>query len=197
MCVCVCVCVCITQFCDPVDYSPPLFSVHRVLQARILEWVANPLSRGSSWPRDRTWVFCIAGGFFTVWAIREVHSTWQSSSTPYLLLLIPRGCLQKPFLEWHLSLSRELSLLMSSWSVPTPSNESWRETSLLPLLGGNTQSQIPYVFLGDSSWVPWAGWEFISCYASAPSRHPFLGTEGHIPTWFSLIGQSSANLPLK
>ena len=101
---CVCVCVWITQFCDPMDCSPPVFSVHGVLQARILEWVANPLPRGSSWPRDRTWVFRTAGGFFTVWAMREARSTWQSTSTPYLLLLIPRGCLQKPVLEWHLSL---------------------------------------------------------------------------------------------
>ena len=38
---------------------------------RILEWVAFPFSRGSSWPRNRTEVSCIAGGFFTRWATRE------------------------------------------------------------------------------------------------------------------------------
>ena len=38
--------------------------VHGILQARILEWVAIPFSKGSSWPRNGTWVFCIAGGFF-------------------------------------------------------------------------------------------------------------------------------------
>jgi len=37
-----------------------------VLQARILEWVAMPSSRGSSQPRDQTQVPCIAGGFFTI-----------------------------------------------------------------------------------------------------------------------------------
>ena len=37
----------------------------------ILEWVACPFSSGSSWPRNRTRVFCIAGGFFTNWAPRE------------------------------------------------------------------------------------------------------------------------------
>ena len=42
-----------------------------ILQSRILEWVAMPFSRGSSWPRDRTWVSCIAGGLFPVWATRE------------------------------------------------------------------------------------------------------------------------------
>ena len=40
---------------------------------RILEWVAFPVSSGSSWPRNRTRVSCIAGGFFTNWAVREVH----------------------------------------------------------------------------------------------------------------------------
>ena len=41
--------------CDPMDCSPPGSSVHGILQARILEWVAISSSRGSSWPRDHTW----------------------------------------------------------------------------------------------------------------------------------------------
>ena len=53
------------MLCDPMDCSPPGSSVHGILQARILEWVAMPSSRGSSWPRDQTWVSCIAGRFFT------------------------------------------------------------------------------------------------------------------------------------
>ena len=55
------------------DYSPPGSSVHRILQARILEWVAIPFSRGSSWPKDWTQVSCIAGRFFTFLATREAH----------------------------------------------------------------------------------------------------------------------------
>ena len=51
--------LCLT-LCDPMDYT-----VHGILQARILEWVALPFSRGSSQPRDRTQVSHIAGGFFT------------------------------------------------------------------------------------------------------------------------------------
>ena len=47
------------------DYNLPGSSVHGILQARILEWVAKPSSRGSSWPRDRTQVSRIAGRFFT------------------------------------------------------------------------------------------------------------------------------------
>ena len=52
--------------CHPTDCSPPGSSVHGILQAKILEWVAVPFSRGSSQPRDRTQVFHIAGQFFTV-----------------------------------------------------------------------------------------------------------------------------------
>ena len=44
------------------------FTIHGILQARILEWVAFPFSRESSQPRDWTQVSCIAGGFFTSWA---------------------------------------------------------------------------------------------------------------------------------
>ena len=47
-------------FCDPLDYT-----VHGILQARILEWVAFPFSKGSSQLRNRIQVSCIAGGFFT------------------------------------------------------------------------------------------------------------------------------------
>ena len=51
--------------CNPMDFRPPGSSVHGILQARILEWVAIPSSRGSSQPRDRTHGFFIAGRFFT------------------------------------------------------------------------------------------------------------------------------------
>ena len=49
---------------NPTDYSPPGPSVHAIVQARILEWVAIPFSRGSSQPRDWTWLSYIAGGLF-------------------------------------------------------------------------------------------------------------------------------------
>ena len=52
--------------CDPKNYT-----VHGILQARILEWVAFPFSKRYSQPRDRTQVSCIAGGFFISWATRE------------------------------------------------------------------------------------------------------------------------------
>ena len=50
------------------DCGPPGSSVHRILQARTLEWAAISFSRGSSWPRDQTWASCITGRFFTFWA---------------------------------------------------------------------------------------------------------------------------------
>ena len=51
---------------DSMDCGSPDSYVHGILQARILEWVAIPFSRGSSQPRDRTWVSSIAGRFFTI-----------------------------------------------------------------------------------------------------------------------------------
>ena len=68
MCVCVQSLQSCLNLCDLVDYSLPGSSVHGVLQARTLEWVAVPASRGSSWPRDRTCILCVsctAGGLFT------------------------------------------------------------------------------------------------------------------------------------
>ena len=59
------------------DCNPPGSSVHGILQARILEWVAISFSRGSSWHRDQIHIYCvscIAGGFLTTWAVGETHS---------------------------------------------------------------------------------------------------------------------------
>ena len=70
--VCVCVCAraraksCLT-LCDPLDCSPPVSSVHGILQARILKWISISSFRGSSRPRNQTSISCIScitGGFF-------------------------------------------------------------------------------------------------------------------------------------
>ena len=61
--------------CDPLDCNPVSSSLHEILQARILEWVAIPFCRGSSQPRDQTCISCIA---FTSWAIREAVSPTYS-----------------------------------------------------------------------------------------------------------------------
>ena len=58
--------------CSPMDYI-----IHGDLQARILECVAIPFSKGSSQPRDQIQVFHIVGGFFTSFAIRETQEYWS------------------------------------------------------------------------------------------------------------------------
>ena len=75
VCVCVCVCACVhacvcahmcvlpqscLTLCDPMDCSPPSSSVHGISQARTLERVDISFSRGSSWPRDWTWISCLS-----------------------------------------------------------------------------------------------------------------------------------------
>ena len=80
---CVCVFVC-TQSLSCAQLFETAWAVARqaplsmgILQARMLEWVAMPSSRGSSQPRDRTQVSRIAGGFFTIWATREDQEYWS------------------------------------------------------------------------------------------------------------------------
>ena len=72
---------CVWLFCDPMDCSPPGSSVHGILQARILEWVAISFSRGYSWPRNRTLIFCIHRQILYHWA------TWEA---PYLSILVSK-----------------------------------------------------------------------------------------------------------
>ena len=62
---------------DTTDCSLPGSSVHGTFQARILQWIAISFSRGSSWPRNRTGISCIASGFLTNWAIREAPNSTQ------------------------------------------------------------------------------------------------------------------------
>ena len=89
---------------------PWTVNVHGILQARILECVANPFSRGSSWPSDQTWVSHIAGRFFTIWATRKACGAAAKSRQSCLTLCDPidgspsgspvPGILQARTLEW-------------------------------------------------------------------------------------------------
>ena len=74
--------------CNPMDYSPPDSSVHGILQARILEWVAISFSRESSRPRDGTHVSCITGGCFTA---DHQRSPNQHVFFFFFLIWIPKG----------------------------------------------------------------------------------------------------------
>ena len=72
--------VIVAQLCptlsDPMNCSLPSSSVHGILQARILQWVAILFSRGSSWSRDQTQVSSTASRFFTIWTTGEALTTW-------------------------------------------------------------------------------------------------------------------------
>ena len=68
---CVCQSFSCVQLLQPRGLYPTRLPVHGILQARILEWVAVFFSRGSSRPRNRTQVSCIAGKLFTIWATRD------------------------------------------------------------------------------------------------------------------------------
>ena len=122
LCVCVCVCVCVKvrvlvaqsclTLCDPMRCSPPGSSVHGILQARILEWVATSSSRRSSGPRIRIQVSCIVGRFFTVWATREVPYMYMNRSAMQETIVWYLG--QKDPLEKNLA--THSSILASPWT---------------------------------------------------------------------------------
>ena len=75
----------VTQSClslwDSMDYT-----VHGILQARILDWVAFPFSRDSSQPRDQTQVSLIVGGVFTSWTTREAKC-FSSDNISFFLIM--------------------------------------------------------------------------------------------------------------
>ena len=85
--------------CNPMNWSLPGSSVHGILQARILEWVAISFSRWSSWPRNQTQVSCIAGRFLTDWATRkDVSSRMRTQIYNVVLTDHPQW---DGFAMWH------------------------------------------------------------------------------------------------
>ena len=84
-----------------VAYQAPQATVHGIFQARILEWVAISFSRGSSQPRDWTWVSFIAGRCFTIW------TTWKPRCLKSLIKYL------SAFLSIYL-----VALVMRSWIYP-------------------------------------------------------------------------------
>ena len=72
---------CCPTLCDPMDWNPLSSSVHGILQAWILEWVASLFSGGSFRPRSQTWVSSTTGRFFTVWARQaRFFLKWHANS---------------------------------------------------------------------------------------------------------------------
>ena len=101
------------------------YSVHGILQVRVLEWVAIPLSGGSPQPRDWTWVSCIAGRFFTIWATREAP-THTTPLSPCLLCKSPDSALT-------LSSALIIKVLFETWWfswIPSLVGKDWRRIFL-------------------------------------------------------------------
>ena len=83
---------CLT-LCHPMDYSLLGSSVHGIFQARILEWVAISFSRGTSWPRDQTWVSLIVGRRITIWATCNAMDC-QARVLEWIAISFSRGSYQ-------------------------------------------------------------------------------------------------------
>ena len=112
--------------CNPMDYSLPGSSVHGILQARILEWVVIPFSRGSSQPRDQSQVFGIAGRFLIVWATRGVKDIYDIFYIyMYVCICICISSVQSLSrvqlfaTTWTAAHQASLSIT-NSWSLPKP-----------------------------------------------------------------------------
>ena len=115
---------CLT-LCDPMDYNLPGFSIHGILQARILEWVAIPFSRGSFWPKDQTWSPTLQADSLP---LSHQRSPNHSHSTAQLSLLNNHNhlfdkfpCLiLKCYPNWIIFLNMDLIMLFSWKPLPLP-----------------------------------------------------------------------------
>ena len=176
------------QLCDPVDCSLPGSSLHGILQAGILEWVAISFSRGSAQPRDRTRVSCVGGGCYNLWATKDMFLESQMlfwlrkpklalSMYYYIKIEFPFLLMKLQSPEKVLTHSQEfaahgpsLGMCYASWGVLTlgdPMNHSLSSSSVLGIL----QARI----LG---WIP-----------CPPPRHcPHPGTEPSSLTSAALAG---------
>ena len=110
-CMDLCALSCVWLFCDPMDCSPPGFSVTGIFQARILEWFAISYSRGSSQPRDRTWISLVS--CIGRWILYHC-ATWETWICIWYLKLLCWGaqnivleevlhcdCIQQVLSKWN------------------------------------------------------------------------------------------------
>ena len=112
---------------NPMDYSPPGSSVHGILQARILEWVSIPFSRGSSWPRYWIHVSCVAGRFFTA----------EPSKMQIVFLSLFWSCWHDPSAPWYPSLLSVDNMFQAhlTYLLYQTRNQSFIQTSLTAFSG--------------------------------------------------------------
>ena len=164
--------------CNPMDYSPPGSSVYEILQARILEWVAIPFPRGSSWPRDEPMSLAspaLADGFFTTsatWFIikgtaRGKRCTGQSVGkgqgasprahhSPPIFVCSPTTNSPNPSFRCFMDMSLQSHVWLSNWLLLLNS-------SFLPSLEvseGGTERSSPLI-----TWlVPLATSRLLRCF---------------------------------
>ena len=144
------------------DCSPPVSSVQVIFQARILEWAAISFSRGSSQPRDRTWISCFAGRFFTGWDTREGKHQKKSWF----------------FSAWTISYMYQST---AWWILSTPVPGAKRGRDYQTNINGygrarfwlrNTIAHREVLFL--------RGYEHLSCPRQCPHGDGFTGREGDL-----------------
>ena len=142
------------------DCSLPGSSVHGILQARILEWIAISFSRGSSWPRDQTRVSCITGSFFTneppgkPWGDQTVVLYWFIGSTLSFVYWESIGVsCGSDGKESVCSAGRPFSALGSG---RFPQRRAWQPTPVfLPGKFNGLRSLVSYIVHGIAkSWTP-------------------------------------------
>ena len=131
----VCYCCLVTKlyltFCDSMNCSPPGSSLHRISHARILEWVAISFSRQSSWPRDRTYISCLASGFFST------ESPGKSNFIVYIYVSTK--------MSWLLNFIMSVKIKLSSSFIFTSQN-CFGCSSSLPIINFriNSSTSIKY-----------------------------------------------------
>ena len=138
--------------------------VHGILQARILEWVAIPFSRGSSQPRDRTQVSHIASGFFTSWATREVLeaewirvNVWLSSFAVHLKLsqhcvVLVYSVLYSVFFFLWLVLAAQVVFAVRGLSLAVAGGGLWGQWGASPLAACRLSSCVAWAQVTWGSW---------------------------------------------
>ena len=152
-------------------------SVHGISQAGILEWVTILFSRGSCWPRDRTWIACIASGFFTTWATVEALNFGSTAQCAGIVVLRS--------LHW------ECRVLTTGPSRKIPSQLfilSITFIALISYLCSQVKTQTFHVLCNYS--VIWPLWTCLVCYVphsilshyhvpAVPNYYTFHSTNGH------------------
>ena len=145
----------VTQSCltlgNPMDHPVheilQAHTAHGILQARILGWVAFPFSRGTSQPRDQIGVSCIAGRFFTSWAIREALFTLTAPNSI---------CLQLSLLFCPLTLQEFHFTPIFLWlyaKYPVSGVYSYNTLPLVVTYQSHQTARLNYWVIGTSAWL--------------------------------------------